>query len=116
MGGKEEINHDLDKYQKQAGCQTVLIGCPVTNWTILHFLPNDSVKILISTNNTENLRKMMETEGEVVRKEVINWFLFASLRSSLWDYTEQMIFLSPSLTIFEVVTGWQEGDQANFVR
>lgn len=58
----------------------------------------------------------METEGGIVCKEVINWFLFASLRSSLWDYIEQMIFLSPSLAIFEVVTEWQEGDKANFVR
>lgn len=58
----------------------------------------------------------METEGGIVCKDVINWFLFDSLRSSLWDYTEQMIFLSPSFAIFEVVTGWQEGDKANFVR
>lgn len=88
----------------------------MTNWTILHFLPNHSVKILISTYSTENLQKIMETKGGIVCKEVINWFLFASLRSSLRDYIEQMIFLSPSLAIFEVVTGWQEGDKANFVR
>lgn len=92
------------------------MGCPMTNWTTLHFVPNHSAKILISTYSTENLQKIMETEGGIVCKGVINWFLSASLRSSLWDYTEQMIFLSPSLVNFEVVAGWQEGDKANFVR